>query len=70
MLQETPAQILAKPMTGLHFYRELRRFLQLWQEHIVHPVAFKKMTEGIMAILVILFLVVSVIVLQKLKSII
>lgn len=46
MIQETQAQIITQPMTGLHFYRELLRFLQRWQEHIVHPTAFKKMSEG------------------------
>ncbi|VEP18762.1 Pyrroloquinoline quinone biosynthesis protein PqqC [Hyella patelloides LEGE 07179] len=46
MIQETQDQILTQPMTGLQFYRELRRFLQHWQNHIVHPLAFKKMTEG------------------------
>ena len=46
MLQESQAQIATKPMTGLQFYRELRRFLQRWQEHTVHPIAFKRMSEG------------------------
>ncbi|WP_019503715.1 iron-containing redox enzyme family protein [Pleurocapsa sp. PCC 7319] len=46
MIQETQAQIAIQPMTGLQFYREIRRFLQRWQNQIVHPLAFQKMTEG------------------------
>lgn len=46
MLQETQEQIEIHSMTGLQFYREIRRFLQRWQNQIINPLAFQKMTEG------------------------
>ena len=46
MLRETPEKVVLKNVTGTQFYRELRRFLQRWQKHIVHPLSLEKMSEG------------------------
>ena len=49
MILKTQAQTVTQPMIGLQFYREIRRFLQRWQNQIVRPLAFKKMIEGTIA---------------------
>ena len=46
MIQATQTQTVTKPMTGIQFYREMRRFLQRWRIQIIHSVAFEKMIEG------------------------
>lgn len=46
MILQTKARTVTKPITGLQFYREMRRFLQHWQIQIIHPIAVEKMIEG------------------------